>query len=92
MNEYKGAMDKADEAAVFYSKHALELKRMPDLPKEVVLKGFDKPGLQVITDKAELEQWLNNLTYNNANLVLMSSGNYDGLDVNAFAQKITAQQ
>jgi UDP-N-acetylmuramate: L-alanyl-gamma-D-glutamyl-meso-diaminopimelate ligase len=92
MNEYKGAMDKADEAAVFYSKHALELKRMPDLPKEVVLKGFDKPGLQVITDKTELEQWLNNLTYNNANLVLMSSGNYDGLDVNAFAQKITAQQ
>jgi UDP-N-acetylmuramate: L-alanyl-gamma-D-glutamyl-meso-diaminopimelate ligase len=92
MNEYKGAMDKADDAAVFYSKHALELKRMPDLPKEVVLKGFDKPGLQVITDKNELQQWLNNLTYNNANLVLMSSGNYDGLDVNAFAQKITAQQ
>jgi UDP-N-acetylmuramate: L-alanyl-gamma-D-glutamyl-meso-diaminopimelate ligase len=90
MNEYKGAMGKADEAAVFYSKHALELKRMPDLPKEVVLKGFDKPGLQVITDKNQLEQWLNNLTYDNANLVLMSSGNYDGLDVNAFAQKITA--
>ena len=34
MEEYKGAMDKADEAAVFYSEHALQLKRLPSLPKE----------------------------------------------------------
>jgi UDP-N-acetylmuramate: L-alanyl-gamma-D-glutamyl-meso-diaminopimelate ligase len=65
---------------------------MPDLAKETVLKGFDKPGLTVITDKNELEQWFTNRSYNNSNLVLMSSGNYDGLDVNAFAQKITALQ
>ncbi len=90
MNEYKGAMDKADEAAVFYSKHALELKRMPDLPKEAVLQGFCKQNLQVINDKNEFEKWLSSQSYHNANLVLMSSGNYDGLDVNAFAKKITA--
>jgi UDP-N-acetylmuramate: L-alanyl-gamma-D-glutamyl-meso-diaminopimelate ligase len=90
MKEYKGAMDKADEAAVFYSKHALELKRMPELPKRAVLQGFGKQNLQVITDKNELDKWLSNQSYNNANLVLMSSGNYDGLDVNAFAKKITA--
>ncbi len=90
MLEYKGAMDKADEAAVFYSKHALELKRMPDLQKHIVLEGFDHPKLRVITDKNELNTWLSNHDYNNANLVLMSSGNYDGLDVNAFAKKITA--
>ena len=89
MSEYKGAMDKADEAAVFYSKHALELKRMPELPKEVVLQGFNKQGLQVITEKNELEKWLANKSYNNTNLVLMSSGNYDGLDINTFGQKIT---
>ncbi len=89
MHEYKGAMDKADEAAVFYSKHALELKRMPDLPKNTVLEGFEKEGLQVVTDKEELESWLLRHDYNNANLVLMSSGNYDGLDINTFAKKIT---
>ena len=42
MKEYNGALEMADEAAVFYSKHALELKRMPDLPKEVVKNGFNK--------------------------------------------------
>lgn len=90
MSEYKGALHKADKAAVFYSRHALELKRMPDLPKDVVEKGFQKKGLKVITDKNELNEWLLQLNYDNASVVFMSSGNYDGLDVNAFAEKITA--
>lgn len=81
MNEYNGALDKADEAVVFYSKHALELKRMPELDKDVVLKGFNKAGLLVITDKAVLEDRLKKQNFKNANLVLMSSGNFDGLDM-----------
>jgi UDP-N-acetylmuramate: L-alanyl-gamma-D-glutamyl-meso-diaminopimelate ligase len=89
MKEYNGAMDKADEASVFYSKHALELKRMPDLPKEIVRNGFSKDDLQVFNDRAELENWLNQLDYKNAVAVFMSSGNYDGLDTESFARRIT---
>jgi UDP-N-acetylmuramate: L-alanyl-gamma-D-glutamyl-meso-diaminopimelate ligase len=89
MKEYKGAMDAADEASVFYSKHALELKRMPDLPKEVVKNGFAKENLEVFNDRSELESWLNGLDYKNAVVVFMSSGNYDGLDTEDFARRIT---
>jgi UDP-N-acetylmuramate: L-alanyl-gamma-D-glutamyl-meso-diaminopimelate ligase len=89
MKEYKGAMNQADEACVFYSKHALELKRMPHLPKEVVKKGFAKENLQVFNERSELENWLNHLNYKNAVVVFMSSGNYDGLDTEAFARRIT---
>jgi UDP-N-acetylmuramate: L-alanyl-gamma-D-glutamyl-meso-diaminopimelate ligase len=89
MKEYKGAMDQADEACVFFSKHALELKRMPDLPKEVIKNGFSKENLQVFNDRSELENWLNHLDYKNAVVVFMSSGNYDGLDTEAFARGIT---
>lgn len=89
MQEYAGAMDKADEAAVFYSKHALELKRMPDLAPEKVKEGFGKPNLQVFNSKDALEEWLKSRSYEQANLVLMSSGNYDGLDVTTFAHQIT---
>ncbi len=89
MSQYKGALDKADQAVVFYSKHALELKRMPDLPAEKVRAGFDKEGLQVINDKEILWKWLNEQTYTDTNLVLMSSGNYDGLDMLTFAKQIT---
>jgi UDP-N-acetylmuramate: L-alanyl-gamma-D-glutamyl-meso-diaminopimelate ligase len=81
MTEYKGAVDDADEVAVFYSSHALELKRMPELKKEKVKEGFAKDNLAVITNKDELAAWLQKHNYANANLLLMSSGNYDGLDI-----------
>jgi UDP-N-acetylmuramate: L-alanyl-gamma-D-glutamyl-meso-diaminopimelate ligase len=92
MSEYKGAFDKADVGVVFYSKHALELKRMPDLPKEKVLQGFGKEGLLVMNDKDELWNFLQSQDFNNSSLLLMSSGVYDGLDMNGFANKITAQR
>ncbi len=89
MSEYKGAMDAADAAAVFYSQHALELKRLPNLPKESVIEGFGKEDLKVFNDKEELENWLVGQSYEGANLLLMSSGNYDGVDVTTFAHQIT---
>ena len=88
MSEYDGALDKADASVVFYSKHALELKRMPDLDKEVVLKSFNKRGLRVVNDKEDLEDWLKNQDCKNANLVLMSSGNFDGLDISKLTNEI----
>jgi UDP-N-acetylmuramate: L-alanyl-gamma-D-glutamyl-meso-diaminopimelate ligase len=90
MQEYNGAMENTDEAAVFYSNHALELKRMPGLPPEAVEKGFNKPGLFVCTTRQGLQQWLEQHEYTNANLLLMSSGNFDGLDMAKFAQQITS--
>ena len=89
MKEYNGALDEADEAAVFYSRHALELKRMPELPKEAVQKGFEKPGLRVFNERSELEAWLKGNNYKNSVVIFMSSGNYDGLDTEAFARSIT---
>jgi UDP-N-acetylmuramate: L-alanyl-gamma-D-glutamyl-meso-diaminopimelate ligase len=89
MKEYEGVMDKADWAAVFYSRHALEIKRMPDLPKQTVENGFDKKGLAVINERKELENWLYSNDYKNAVVVFMSSGNYEGLDTELFAKQIT---
>lgn len=88
MKEYKGSMEKADVAAVFYSMHALELKRMPALPKEKVMDGFAKEGLTVLNERSALEGWLQSQDYSNANLLLMSSGNYDGLDIITFANSL----
>lgn len=85
MYQYKGALEKTDTAVVFYSKHALEIKGLPELPESYVVEGFDKKGLLVMTDKNELEQWLRVQDYSNTNLVLMSSGNYDGIDLPSFA-------
>ncbi|MCK9403317.1 MAG: Mur ligase family protein [Chitinophagaceae bacterium] len=92
MEEYKGAMDKADTAIVFYAKHALELKRMPDLPVQKVYDGFKKEGLQVMNDAHTLWQWLQSQSYTNTNVLLMSSGNYDGLDMLTFANEVSSKE
>ena len=89
MKEYEGVMDEVDDAAVFYSKHALELKRMPELDKSVVKNGFNKNALQVFNTRQELEAWLNQLQYKNSVVLFMSSGNYEGINTEEFAKKIT---
>lgn len=89
LSEYRGAMELADKAAIFYSRHALELKRLPPLAEEKVVAGFGKPGLAVINEKEELQAWLTQQSYKNANLLLMSSGNYDGLDIINLVKQIT---
>ncbi len=89
MQEYKDVMAPADEAAVFFSKHALELKRLPELKKEVVQQGFHSSNLTICNTKEELEKWLNDQKFANTVLLFMSSGNYDGLNIESFAKTIT---
>ena len=89
LGQYAGCLDAADEAVVFYSQHALELKRMPALPPAVVKAGFANPKILVINSRPELTDWLSSRNYQNSNLLLMSSGNYDGLDLVTFADSIT---
>lgn len=81
MEQYNGALENADEAIVFYSRHALELKRMNYLEPELVKKGFQKQNLAVITERKELENKLKTINLLNTNLLFMSSGNYDGMDI-----------
>lgn len=81
MSEYKSAMDKADIAIVFYSNHALELKRMKPLSEEDVRNGFQKEGLQVVTNRARLEEILKKIEKTETNFLFMSSGTYEGMEI-----------
>ena len=81
MNEYENSMENADVAIVFYSNHALELKRMKPLEPQSVINGFKKENLEVINDKNSLIERLKNETPGNTNFLFMSSGNYDGMDI-----------
>ena len=81
MDQYNGAMDKADIAIVFYSNHALELKRMKSLDPVLVKKGFHKDNLEVINEVNILEKRLKEIKISNTNFLFMSSGNYDGINI-----------
>jgi UDP-N-acetylmuramate: L-alanyl-gamma-D-glutamyl-meso-diaminopimelate ligase len=89
--EYEGVMEKADVGAVFFSKHALKIKGLPELPKETVKAGFNNASLKVFDERKQLEEWLEHNNYDNSVVLFMSSGNYEGIDVDAFAERITSK-
>lgn len=81
MSEYKGAMENANVAVVFYSNHALEIKRMKPLAEEDVRRGFEKEGLHIFTDKNKLAEFLKGVEKKQTNFLFMSSGTYEGMDI-----------
>ncbi len=83
MPQYEGALNAADTACVFYSPHAMSIKRMPELPATVVAAGFVHPDLKICTERGALDKWLTEQKAAGENLLLMSSGSYDGLNIQA---------
>lgn len=83
--EYKGAMDKADVAIVYYNPHTIEHKKLKPISTEQVKNAFARNDLQVFTNSQELMNTLKAEDFHNTNLLLMSSGNYDGVDVKNIA-------
>lgn len=79
--QYHNSMQAADVKAVLFSKHALEMKKMPMLNEAEVAVGFGN-DVKVFTDKNELSEFIKSHYTQNENLLLMSSGTFDGMDLN----------
>ena len=80
LKEYKGALDAADTAVVFYSPHAVEIKKLAPVSKEQIAAAFQRDDLIIYTDPAAFKEFLFGQQFENTALLLMSSGNYGGLD------------
>ena len=80
LSEYKGALDKADKAVVFYSPHAVKIKQLDEVSEEQIAKAFERDDLIIYTNPQEFKEFLFSQNLENAALLLMSSGNYGGLD------------
>lgn len=91
MPHYRHALQGADAACVFYSPHAMEIKKMPPLPADLVRDGFAHENLTICTSRSELEAFLAAEIAAGENLLLMSSGSYDGLDTATLAANWTAR-
>ena len=78
--QYEGAMAASDEAFVYFNTQTLEHKKLPPISTEEVEQAFASKNVKVINDSKELLNILLEMNWENANLLLMSSGNFDGLD------------
>lgn len=88
LKEYNGCMDLADTAIVYYSKHALELKRLPFFDQGEVFESFGRKDIHVFNDTSSMTKFLLDKAASNTNFLMMSSGDYDGLDLNNLADLI----
>lgn len=82
---YAHVLDNADMAAVFFNKHTLEIKRMPDLDPEYVISSFGRPDLLVFRENTELEQFLLKINRDRTVILFMSSGTFNGLNLKSWA-------
>lgn len=88
LSHYRYSLDPADIAVVFYSHHALKLKKLSPITPQEVIDGFGRNDLKVFTESEELQDFLLSQNYTNSNLLMMSSGSFDGIGQQELAKKI----
>ena len=86
LNQYKGALAAADISVVFYSPHAVEIKKLQAISQQQIKDAFQSDDLVVYTNPSEFKDFLFSQKFNNTSLLLMSSGNYGGLNFDELKQ------
>lgn len=81
LEQYDHAMDGLEEAVVFYSEDALKIKRMEPISPEFIKEKFKNEKLRVFTNAEDLHAYWNTLDKTDGVYLMMSSGNFGGLDL-----------
>ncbi|PIB28220.1 UDP-N-acetylmuramate--L-alanine ligase [Maribacter sp. 4G9] len=81
LKEYNGALDAADEAIIFYLPESVAIKKLKEVSPQQIMEAFAREDLKVFTDSDSFQNFIRTLDYNGTTLLLMSSGNYGGLDL-----------
>ena len=82
LNEYENSMNIVDIAIIYYNTETLKQKKLRDITKKEIQNAFKKTDLIVFTNSNKLEKYLKSIKSNNQNILLMSSGNFNGMNLN----------
>ncbi len=85
---YKDAMKMADEAVVYYSPEVVKHKKLEPISKELVAEGFGGNVL-VMNETEEVLKFIRSKKWDNAVLLMMSSGNFDGINYEALGEELS---
>lgn len=90
LSEYEGALDAADVAVVFYSPDAVKIKQLAEVTASQIEEAFNRKDLIIYTNPEAFKEYLFHLKYDTEGiaLLLMSSGNYGGLNFDDVKQLI----
>lgn len=86
LKEYKGTLDAADQAVIFFLPESVAIKKLKAVTPQQISEAFERDDLNIFTDAKSFHEYLENQEYKKATLLLMSSGNYGGFDLKKFQQ------
>jgi len=81
LQQYAGSMDEPDTSIVYFSPEAIAHKKLKPITKTQVLTAFGRKDLLVFTDAKKLQTHLKTLNWKNQNLLMMSSGTFEGMEL-----------
>ena len=88
LNQYSGSMDDADVKIIYYNPHTIAHKKLKDISPEMVRKAFSNDSIKVYTDSSILRNDLLQLAVGKSVLLMMSSGTFDGIDLNLLTNEL----
>ncbi|MFL5729328.1 MAG: UDP-N-acetylmuramate--L-alanine ligase [Cytophagaceae bacterium] len=89
--QYEDTFKGADQPVIYYNPNTFKRKNTAPIREEEVKKAFNAPNLKIFTDPSDLKEYLRAIEWNNRNLLLMSSGDFDGLDLSDLAKHLVKQ-
>jgi UDP-N-acetylmuramate: L-alanyl-gamma-D-glutamyl-meso-diaminopimelate ligase len=85
---YEGCMADADEAVVYFNPEVVKHKKLPELSIKDVENGFGGNVL-VLNNTQQIRDFLYSKEWNDCSLLMMSSGNFDGIDFDVLGKALT---
>ena len=86
--QYDRAMKDADVSVVFYNPDVVAHKKLKEISEGDLKKAFNQEGLKVFSKSADLLSFLRSIEWEGHNLLMMSSGNFDGVDYKSLSNEL----
>lgn len=88
ISQYQDTLNDADIGIVYHNPEVSRHKKLEPLTDALIQEAFNRDDLKIFTDSKSLQDFLLSQQWKNTNLLLMSSGNYGGMDLDTFGKSI----
>lgn len=88
LGQYQGTFDSPDIAIVYYNPKTVQHKKLENISEDDIKDAFQRKDLLIFTDSSELKKYLLDQKWERNNLLMMSSGTFDGLDLKELSTQL----
>lgn len=89
LSQYNKKFDSVDIAVVYFNPETVKHKKLPPITEKDIKLAFGKPKLMVFSDSERMQDFLKSMSHKDSVVLLMSSGNFDGINLKDFAKQLT---